>query len=71
MGMKRREREVMDLWDRGFAKGQIAVQLGITPRCVSVVLSTFGAADEARVDRKMIAQGSALLASAIADLRAS
>ena len=71
MGMKHREREVMELWDRGFAKGRIAVQLGITPLRVSVILSTFARTDEARVEREMMTAGSAQLASALAEMSAS
>lgn len=71
MGMTRVEAEVCDLWDRGFTTGKIAVQLGVKPKRVRNILATFGPTDEARVDRKMIAQGSSRLASAILALRAS
>ena len=43
----------------------------VKPKRVSTVLTTFGPTDEARRDRKMIASGSALLASAILEMRAS
>ena len=70
MSLTKFERDVLDLWDRGFHKGQIAAQLDIKPLRVSVVLATFASTDEARADRKMIAQGSALLANAILEMRA-
>ena len=71
MGMTKFEQGVMDLWDRGFEKGQIAVQLGVKPVRVKTVLATYGPTDEARLDRKMIAEGSKLLANAILEMRAS
>ena len=71
MGMTKFEHDVCELWDRGFTIGKIAVQLGVKPKRVSNILATFGPTDEARVDRKMIAQGSALLANAILEMRAN
>ena len=65
MGMTRFEREVIELWDRGFAIGKIAVQLGIKPVRVNVVIANFGRTDESRIERSMMTAGSAALAAAL------
>ena len=72
MAITKLEREVTDLWERGFAMGKIAVQLGVKPQRVSRIITNFvGPNDEARVERGMMATGSAMLASAILEMRRS
>ena len=64
-GLSPVEQSILDLWDRGFSFGQIAVQLGIKPKRVSHVVSQFNGAGEHLAERQMMANGSADLLSAL------